>query len=197
MRLRTKIVGGGIALALLALAVWLAIPPGRTGNAVVITMNVEVQEGVPGPILRGWVTNNSPLSLVMAPPPGKALTASDVLVDVIFAEVVSQGNPDYTNSMPLGVIWPNPPKAWPANTPVQVYDTIPPWVGRISLARMVLAYSRGADPVRRWISAGVRRLPKSILPKPVAAWLFKNGLMDGRLRFRTETPWVSIPQNGV
>ncbi len=207
MRRRTKILAGGIALAFLAFAVWLTIWPAKP---VFQARLVRVLDDGSQWVLTVIITNRSSHAIVSPNLPGQARAAGEVELQSVLPEVEWQTR----GSNNLGRLIrqratmvngtfvfdegfrkdPHSGKmAWLPNTTLHMTFHHGSWGGHSSRVRFQVEVRRDAGSVRRAVGQVVRKLPRNRLPKSVSMWLWRNGLLDGQMIVRSDTPWLTIP----
>jgi hypothetical protein len=178
MSSRTKIVGSGLVIAVLALAAWLALPMANPvphvafGLTSTSTTRTAITNG--GHFVIVSVTNETSVAMV--------LSALTVQQESRNGQMVEQKALDGNGQHP-GV---RLPPHGVAELPVGV-------AGEAKRFRVVFWWFQEAGPVRKAISRQVQKLPVKQFPTSVSLWLSDVGLMDGNERGQHTSPWMPNP----
>ncbi len=216
MRRRTKILAGGIALALLALAVWLAVWPAKPVFQAGLVRFVSYPDDQSA---RGgsWevtvaITNTSSQTVMFPDSPGRARSSAAVHWYDTHVELESQTGVTNTSERPIWKRWTpdfigyspgdgvrkdsNSDKfAWLPNTAFNDYILSSSWEGHPCRVRFQVMLNRDAGGLRRALSRVICRLPVKSLPQSVWSWLKRNGMQDGQMTITSVTPWLNLPTN--
>ena len=203
MRCRTKFIVGGIALALLALAVCLAFPPRKQPDVLTFGVDGTRHGAHPGAneiimldtntllpdnfIAMASFTNNGRIALELLPPTVEWHISN---IPRAHAGETWRGMWTPTGRLPSVRLPPKSVAELPIDSPLP--KDMPPRF-RPDKLRFVFDYTADAGLVRRGVSHLVGKVPAKLMPKRTADWLLTNGFVDGQLHGHFEGPWLAYP----